>query len=272
MATKPVICSQEAIHIPECDPCEMFGARVDALEDCCEEARAKLENHEGRITVAEENINDLIVLTNEHTTQLTNLDNGKQDKLTAGDRIRIEGNTISAEVDDYVAGENITIDDYVISTPSYTGEGVVSVSNDKKISVDLSDYYDKDHVYTKEEVDALLQNGFEFVPVDTLPTTGERSKVYLLATADPNNRDMYVWYNNEWKKVGSTGVNLDGYVKTTGARETYDEHTVTVWRADGTIRRMTILGIGWENVNTITSGDGYGSNSPGADTGGSVTP
>ena len=117
-----------------------------------------------------------------------------------------------------------------------------------------------------------MADGFSFVPVSTLPATGETSKIYLLETADPNNRDMYIWYENAWEKVGSTGVDLDGYVKTTGARETYDEHRITVWLPDSSVRRLTILGIGWEAANGITSGDGYGSGSPGADTGGSVTP
>lgn len=255
MAHKPIICGDDEVFVPDCP--EDLESRVEALEECCEEAQEKLNDHEQRITANENNI----VALNERADQieadladgLQDLDTRKQDKLTAGENINIDG-------------------DNVISTPSYTGEGAITVSNDKKISVDLTDYYTSDRVYTKEEVDALLENGFEFVPVDTLPATGSTSKVYLLKTSDPDIRDMYVWYNNDWVKVGSTGIKLDGYVKTTGTKETYDEHTITVWLEGGGTKRLTILGIGWQNLNTITSGDGYGSGSPGADTGGDHTP
>lgn len=272
MAIKPVMCVSDAPFIPECDPCEQFGARVDALEEFEAEARDTLSEHDGRISVVEDGLSNLDTRVTDNANNITNLRNAKQDKLEAGDNINIDGNVISAEKEVYTAGTNIDIDgNNVISTPSYTGTGNISVNANKQISVDLSDYYTSDKVYTKTEVDALLQNGFEFVPVDTLPTTGDTGKVYLLATADPDVRDMYVWSNNEWSKVGSTGVQLDGYVKTTGAKETYDEHRITVWYGSE-VKRLTILGVGWENLNTITSNDGYNSGSIGADTGGDVTP
>ena len=250
MAIKPVVCGQSPIYIPECGP--DLEARVEALEECCDEAQDALEEHDSRISTAEQDIDNLEEIVNEHTQSIQDLDSGKQDKL--------------------IAGNGIDITDGVISADAYTGIGKISVSNAKEISVDLTDYYTKDHLYTKDEIDALMADGFSFVPVSTLPATGETSKIYLLETADPNNRDMYIWYNNAWEKVGSTGVDLDGYVKTTGVRETYDEHRITVWLPDSSVRRLTILGIGWEAANGITSGDGYDSGSPGADTGGSVTP
>lgn len=270
MAIKPVVCGQSPIYIPECDP--DLEARVEALEECCDEAQGALEEHDSRISTAEQDIDNIEEIVNEHTQSIQDLDSGKQDKLIAGNNIEISGSTISADVQDYTAGDGIDITDGVISADAYTGTGKISVSNTKEISVDLTDYYTKDHLYTKDEIDALMADGFSFVPVSTLPATGETSKIYLLETADPNNRDMYIWYENAWEKVGSTGVDLDGYVKTTGARETYDEHRITVWLPDSSVRRLTILGIGWEAANGITSGDGYDSGSPGADTGGSVTP
>lgn len=268
MAKRPIMCSRPAVYVPDedCSECMIEVSKLrNEMEACCDEVKGTLSEHDGRITT---NANGITALGND----ITDLENTKQDKIEAGDNIVIDGNVISAEKEVYTAGTNIDIDgNNVISTPSYTGTGNVSVNNNKEISVDLSDYYTSDKVYTKDEVNALMQNGFEFVPVDTLPTTGSTSKVYLLATADPDVRDMYVYNENQWKKVGSTGVKLDGYVKTTGAKETYDEHRVTVWYGDEA-RRLTILGIGWDNLNTITSNDGYNSGSIGADTGGDVTP
>ena len=59
MAIKPVMCVSDAPFIPECDPCEEFGARVDALEEFEAEARDTLSDHEQRITTNETDISAL---------------------------------------------------------------------------------------------------------------------------------------------------------------------------------------------------------------------
>lgn len=211
----------------------------------------------------------------------TELEDGldeKQDVLTAGTNITIAADgTISATDTTYTAGANIDISaSNVISAdvPVYTGAGIVSVNSNHVISADMSDYYPSSRLYTKEEINAMIGNGIEFAPVATLPTTGEASKVYLLETADPDVRDMYVWDNgtSTYTKVGSTAVSLQGVVKTTGSRETYDEHTITVWQEDGRVMKLTILGIGWVEASIIASNDGLNSGSAGANAGGAVTP
>lgn len=211
----------------------------------------------------------------------TELEDGldeKQDVLTAGTNITIASDgTISATDTTYTAGENIDISaSNVISAdvPVYTGAGIVSVNSNHVISADMSDYYPSSRLYTKEEINAMIGNGIEFAPVATLPATGESSKVYLLETTDPDVRDMYVWDNgtNTYTKVGSTSVSLQGVVKTTGSRETYDEHTITVWQEDGRVMKLTILGIGWVEASIIASNDGLNSGSAGANAGGAVTP
>ena len=50
--------------------------------------------------------------------------------------------------------------------------------------------------------------------VDSLPTTGETNKIYLVPSADPgdqNVKDEYIWTNNAWELIGSTAVDLTGY-------------------------------------------------------------
>lgn len=63
MARSVYMCNQEELTTPKCSDCSEVKSRVAALEECCDEARATLSNHETRIsgnTTAIQNIrNDL---------------------------------------------------------------------------------------------------------------------------------------------------------------------------------------------------------------------
>lgn len=53
--------------------------------------------------------------------------------------------------------------------------------------------------------------------VDTLPTTGEAGKIYLVPnakSADKNVKDEYIWVNNAWELIGSTQIDLSAYATT----------------------------------------------------------
>ena len=52
--------------------------------------------------------------------------------------------------------------------------------------------------------------------VDELPTTGEENTIYLVPSAsskDSNVKDEYMWINSAWEKIGSSEVDLTGYLK-----------------------------------------------------------
>lgn len=55
--------------------------------------------------------------------------------------------------------------------------------------------------------------GFEFVIVETLPSTGEVGKIYLIAdtSSSSNNYFEWAWINDLWELLGSTTVDLSGY-------------------------------------------------------------
>lgn len=68
--------------------------------------------------------------------------------------------------------------------------------------------------------DALTAAKLSAKVVDSLPTTGERGVLYLVAAASPdassnNNYVEYVWIEDtsKFEKLGDTAVNLSGYVK-----------------------------------------------------------
>lgn len=245
--------------------------RVTTAEGDISNLETAVANNTTTITTHTGQIADIEADVADNTADIATLESTKQNKLTAGANVQINGDTISATDTTYTAGANVQISaGNVISATDtkYTAGDNITITGGA-INADLSQYYTSDRVYTKEEINALIGDGFKFIPVNTLPSTGSTSAIYLLRTSDPEIRDMYIYYNGGWVKIGSTGISLTGVVKTTGTKDTYDEHTITVWEAGGVCRRLTILGIGWQEVNTIATNDGYGTNSVGAETGGS---
>lgn len=80
---------------------------------------------------------------------------------------------------------------------------------------DLTNYYLKSETYTQSEVNNLIGQikTISIEVVNTLPTTGEDNKIYLVpkegSTGDVYNE--YIWVNNTWELIGSTQVDLTGY-------------------------------------------------------------
>lgn len=79
----------------------------------------------------------------------------------------------------------------------------------------LANYYDKT---TIDNIVATLKTG-AFQVVSELPSTGVEGVVYLVGTEAPYT--MYIWENNAFLDIGTTEVNLDGYVKGTNLNSNY---------------------------------------------------
>ncbi len=79
----------------------------------------------------------------------------------------------------------------------------------------LSNYYDKSSI---DNIVATLKTG-AFQVVNELPSTGSEGVVYLVGTQAPYT--MYIWENNAFLNIGTTEVNLDGYVKGTNLNANY---------------------------------------------------
>ena len=79
----------------------------------------------------------------------------------------------------------------------------------------LSNYYDKSSI---DNIVATLKTG-AFQVVNELPSTGSEGIVYLVGTQAPYT--MYIWENNAFLNIGTTEVNLDGYVKGTNLNTNY---------------------------------------------------
>lgn len=59
--------------------------------------------------------------------------------------------------------------------------------------------------------------GIDFKIVTTLPSTGVKGTIYLKSNSGStgNIYDEYIYVNSAWEKIGTTDVDLSGYLKTT---------------------------------------------------------
>ena len=87
----------------------------------------------------------------------------------------------------------------------------------------LTNYYKKTEVYTKEEVNTMVANAASggFIPVDELPTTNISTKgIYLVPSTVSKQKNIYDEYINltgtieGWEIIGDTKINLANYVTT----------------------------------------------------------
>ena len=104
-----------------------------------------------------------------------------------------------------------------------TNDSGYLVANDISGKANSADVYAKTEAYTKTEVDAAIADAvgditsFEYSAVASLPASGEKGVVYLVPNSGnaPNVKDEYIWVNNAFEKIGTTEVDLSGYLQTT---------------------------------------------------------
>lgn len=82
---------------------------------------------------------------------------------------------------------------------------------------DYADYVKKTEL--TEEVKGLIGNikSIEFSVVEELPASGEKATIYLVSNAkgDNDSYDEFIWLNDKFEKIGTTSVDLSGYLKAT---------------------------------------------------------
>lgn len=80
----------------------------------------------------------------------------------------------------------------------------------------LANYYLKSEVYTRDEIEELINiiPKFSIQPVDSLPTENiSTTTVYLLVSGDESQNlyTEYIYVNGIWEKLGTQMVDLSGY-------------------------------------------------------------
>lgn len=101
---------------------------------------------------------------------------------------------------------------------------------------DLVNYYLKSETYSKTEVDSIASaiKNSRFEVVSTLPSSDiETNVIYLVPSADPetsNIKDEYINLDGTtsgWELIGSTSIDLSGYVTTSALNTALADYTTT---------------------------------------------
>lgn len=96
---------------------------------------------------------------------------------------------------------------------------------------DYADYVKKTEL--TEEVKGLMGNvkSIEFSVVEELPSSGEKSTIYLVSNSKAENDayDEYIFVNGKFEKIGTTSVDLSDYVKTSDITSITNEEIDTLF-------------------------------------------
>ena len=196
----------------------LFGAKTDEngiLRDVAviPKLQGDLVSYDTILTSFIGNINTPV--TRIHAKKITS--SGITDAITipakAGTMARLEDLT-GGNVSVTFAGQEDTVQnaiDTLKTDQGGLGEQVSAIES--KIPADASE---TNPLVTKNEVLALPT--FTYKVVTKLPETGEENIIYLVPKAGEGNdiHDEYIWVNSAYELIGTTAVDLSGYLQTSG--------------------------------------------------------
>lgn len=107
-------------------------------------------------------------------------------------------------------------------TTSTTIDAIGRYIKSKIPTVDQTVSQDSAHAVSAAGVYAYVQDtikelgGISFKIVESLPESGEGNIIYLVPKTSAETDDVYdeyIWQNSKWERIGSTAVDMSGYVK-----------------------------------------------------------
>lgn len=120
-------------------------------------------------------------------------------------------------------GSGLAINNGVLSATGGGTADSVDWSNVQNKPTKLSDFTNDSGYQTESQVSTAISNaianiqGISYSIVAELPTTGEAGVIYLISNsgANQNSYDEYIWITDKFEKIGTTEVDLSGYVQET---------------------------------------------------------
>lgn len=160
-------------------------------------------------------------------------ENGKglsTEDYTSAEKTKLGGIETGAEVNTI---ESISVNGTAVAPDANKNVALTVMTNAVN---DLVNYYLKTETYTKTEVNTLIGgvSTISFSVVQQLPTTDIQTNViYLVPSADPgtqNVKDEYINLDGTsfgWELIGSTAIDLSGYVTDTDLATALADYTTT---------------------------------------------
>lgn len=93
---------------------------------------------------------------------------------------------------------------------------------------------------TGEQVSSAINSavggitGFDFQVVSSLPTTGAKGVIYLVAHTHTDGSDVYdeyIWVSDKFEKLGNTDIDLSAYAKTEDFTVITETELTSMWNA-----------------------------------------
>ena len=186
----------------------------------------KLIDYEGFEAYAQK-VRDKYAEKKDIPTSLSSLQEDSTHRLVA-DTEKTKWNKVTSKVDK-VSGKGLSTNDYTNADKSK----VDAIPPDPKYTdtvPDLSGYAKKENIPTKvsqlendktfkteSEIQSMIEKASSLKKevVTSLPTTGKDDVIYLVKDEkgkDNNNYLEYLWLNGKYELIGSTQVDLSGYV------------------------------------------------------------
>lgn len=84
----------------------------------------------------------------------------------------------------------------------------------------------------EEAISGVTQ--FDYEIVETLPEEGEKGTIYLKAVEGPESQNIYeefLWLNDKWEMMGTTSIDLSGYVQKDDLEEISTEEIDEIFKA-----------------------------------------
>lgn len=232
-----------------------------------QQAFATMQRKSGSATAGAENVNATLngttLIVTDRTGHQTS-SNVQGPPGPPGSGVQADWSETDPSADDYIKNKP-TIPTVPTNVSAFTNDaGYVTKSVN-----DLVNYYLKSETYTKTEVQTLINavKQFTYEVVQTLPTATADTmhKIFLVPSADPqtqNVKDEYITIDNgieaqtryTWEQIGSTAIDLSGYVTTTALNTALADYTSTA--------ALTLLLAGKQDtisdLSTIRSGAAAG--------------
>lgn len=174
---------------------ETTGVNETELQEQIDAVYLEMAGKQNQIDANNKLSADYIAETNDNKV-MTSAERTKLAGIAAGAEVNVQSNWNEA---------NSSSDAYIQNKPT----NVSAFTND-------SGYQNASQVSSAIASAVGQITSFEYQVVQTLPQTGEKGVVYLVANTGttPNIYDEYIWVNNAFEKIGTTDIDLSGYATT----------------------------------------------------------
>lgn len=118
-------------------------------------------------------------------------------------------------------GAGLAINNGILSATGGGTADSVDWANVQNRPTKLSEFTNDSKFQTEQQVAYAISNaianiqGISYSIVTQLPGTGEAGVIYLISNSgnNPNSYDEYIWITDKFEKIGTTDVDLSGYVQ-----------------------------------------------------------